>query len=137
MGPGGKTWHASRAQTGRSRQGSDGERVIGPQACICIRVHGCSALGSEAKAWLVNSNGNSRVLETSTEVLSKGLTRGRPWEAREMVVHKSCREKSYQKLYIFLGLCGLLSQTYPCSLRFIWLLGQIKWMSRQQYHGVS
>lgn len=60
-------------------------RVTGPGTCAFIRVMGGVPWVSQAKARLVNSNQNECGFGKLHGVLSKGRTKGRPWETGEPV----------------------------------------------------
>lgn len=99
--------------------------------------------GSWTEAKLVNSN-KKGVLVSPKEVSSQGQGHKtyRCWQVGEIVDHRafgnSCQELTFARVSAgcFVGCVLPLGGEYlingPCRL-----LGQTKWMLRQQYHGVT
>lgn len=63
-----------------------------------VRVNGFSALGSQAKATLVNSNQKSGLLASPTVVLSKVHIGAQPWEVGRLLIRRGTGEVMYDLL---------------------------------------
>lgn len=66
------------------------EREIGPGVRASIRVYGWSALVFLGEGQIDQCKGKSSLLAHSSGVLSKGHTRGRPYERQGALMNKGC-----------------------------------------------
>ena len=127
-----------RGHTGSWRQSADRERQdLGHTSLLKSvgRVLGKGWIGQFIQK--KKQKKTSMVLLRSKCVLYKRHTRKRQWVAGKPINHKGCW-KVISGTYICLRLCGLLSrlclrERAGVSLSPRRLLGQTKWMLRQQY----